>query len=68
MLIGDDIHVDVNPTLLNTSGEWVQAFWRNVSNPQKTDWIGVFLLHNTSEKIDPVHHAPTKFQVLRLYA
>ena len=41
----------------------MQTFWRNVPSPEVTDWVGVFLLHNSSEPVDPVTHAPTKFQV-----
>lgn len=45
----------------------MQTFWRNVTNPEVTDWVGVFLLHNSSEQIDPVTHAPTKFQVRQIF-
>ena len=53
----------LNTSRLNTSGQWVYIFWRGVDHPANSDWVGLFLLPDTSARIDPQNHAPTKFQV-----
>jgi hypothetical protein len=40
----------------------VTVSWRNVPNPSKDDWIGLWALWNSTE-IDPIKHAPVKYQV-----
>jgi len=55
------VEVSVYPDLLNKSGEWVKVSW-DLDSPSTEDWVGFFLLPNDSSKIDPQHHAPTKFQ------
>ena len=58
-----NVELLVNTSRLNTSGEWVIIYWQGVDKPSNSDWIGLFLLPNTSARIDPKNHAPTKFQV-----
>lgn len=58
-----DVKLSVSPTLINGSSSFVQATWSGVKHPSKHDWIGVWLLPDTSSSIDPKHHAPTKFKV-----
>ena len=59
-----DHHIElmVNATRLALSGSWVNVSWSGVSNPKKSDWIGVYSppIDNT---IDPSYNAPVKYQV-----
>lgn len=56
--------LSVSSRLLQASGEWITVSWSNVENPAATDWIGVYSPpSNDVYRIDPVNHAPIKYQV-----
>ena len=58
-----DINLHADPSLLNKSGEWVNVSWNGVFFPTKQDWLGVWVLPNSSVAIDARKQAPIKFQV-----
>lgn len=60
ILMGEDIEVVVTPTYLQDT-KWVNVTWTNVPQPSKDDWIGLWVLWNSSS-IYPDKHAPIKFQ------
>lgn len=59
----ESISLRVNTTLLEKSGEWVNVTWSGVHFPAKSDWLGVWVLPNSSVSIDARKRAPIKFQV-----
>lgn len=63
----DNIKLSANPTLLSKSGEWVNVSWSGVQFPTKDDWLGVWVLPNSTVSIDARKKAPIKFQVEPLY-
>ena len=64
-IIESSISLTVSPTKLNKTGEWITVTWTGVSKPAKDDWIGVYS-PPVNQSIDPVKHAPVKFQVCRV--
>ena len=52
----------VNATVLKSSGSWINVSWSGVSDPKKSDWIGVYSPPIDST-IDPSYNAPVKYQV-----
>ena len=62
MIADASIGISVSPALLSHSGEWVTVSWSGVSQPSAGDWIGIFS-PPTNGSIDPVQHAPYKYQV-----
>lgn len=62
--IDDDIEVVAAPVYLNGT-RWVTVTWKNVPNPSNDDWIGLWVLWNSTE-IDPKAAAPVKYQVSKL--
>lgn len=63
----DNIKLSADPTLLSKSGEWVNVSWSGVQFPTKDDWLGVWVLPNSTVSIDARKKAPIKFQVGPLY-
>lgn len=59
---GGNLTLTVNVTSLAHSGDWVTVTWKNVHNPNSSDWIGVYL-PTVSGTIDAKNHAPYKFKV-----
>ena len=59
---GGNLTLTVNVTSLAHSGDWVTVTWKNVHNPNSSDWIGVYL-PTVSGTIDATNHAPIKFKV-----
>ena len=58
------IRLRVTPQYIEQSGNWVTVKWSGVNNPSDADWIGVYSPPNdNSYPIDPVNHAPIKYQV-----
>lgn len=57
------IKLHADPSLLNKSGEWVNISWTGVYFPDKDDWVGVWVLPNSTVSIDAREQAPIKFQV-----
>ena len=57
-----NIVLTVNTTRLPYSGSWVNVSWNGVSNPKKSDWIGVYS-PPIDNSIDPSYYAPVKYQV-----
>ena len=51
----------VNTTVINQSSAMVEVTLK--SFPNKDNWVGVWLLPNSSSSIDPKNHAPTKYKV-----
>ena len=60
---GGNLTLTVNTTSLAHSGDWVTVTWKNVHNPNSSDWIGVYL-PTVSGTIDARNHAPIKFKVI----
>ncbi len=56
--------VSVSPSALERSGSWVNVSWEGVASPSSDDWVGVYS-PPVGGSIDPVKHAPVKFQVSR---
>ena len=65
LLLADGyIKLRVTPQYIEQSGNWVTVKWSGVSNPSDADWIGVYSPPvDDSYPIDPVNHAPIKYQV-----
>ena len=63
---GGNLTLTVNTTSLAHSGDWVTVTWKNVHNPNSSDWIGVYL-PTVSGTIDAKNHAPIKFKVLLVF-
>ena len=63
---GGNLTLTVNVTSLAHSGDWVTVTWKNVHNPNSSDWIGVYL-PTVSGTIDAKNHAPIKFKVLLVF-
>ena len=59
----DDIKLFADPSMLNKSGSWVNVSWSGIIFPSSDDWIGVWVLPNTSASINARKRAPVKFQV-----
>lgn len=58
------ISLQVQPTTLSKSGEWVTVTWEGVSSPSKKDWIGVYSPPaNNAYGINATKNAPIKYQV-----
>lgn len=53
--------INVSGTL-NASGEWADVKWSNVWCPAKTDWVGMFVMANGTDVINPKLQAPVKYQ------
>lgn len=53
--------MEATPSLIKDSG-LVTISWKNVPNPTKDDWIGLWTLWDTTA-IDPKKYAPVKYQV-----
>jgi len=66
--VDDAIQLWASPTLLNSSGDWVTVNWKGVSLPSKDDWVGIWVLPNSSVTIDARKRAPIKFQVQYIIA
>ena len=58
------VTVSVSPSALERSGSWVNVSWEGVASPSADDWVGVYS-PPVGGSIDPVKHAPVKFQVSR---
>ena len=58
-----EIQLHADPGALNKSGAWVNVSWSGVVMPASDDWIGVWVLPDSSTSIDATKHAPVKFQV-----
>lgn len=56
------VSLTVTPSLLENSGSWVTVSWIGVTNPAISDWVGVYS-PPVKSSIDPINHAPIKFQV-----
>ncbi|XP_064404192.1 uncharacterized protein LOC135349586 [Halichondria panicea] len=55
------VTVSVSPSALEKSGSWVNVSWEGVASPSDDDWVGVYS-PPVGGSIDPVKHAPVKFQ------
>ncbi|XP_062502844.1 uncharacterized protein LOC134179856 [Corticium candelabrum] len=56
--LDDNISIEAAPTVLQTSGSFVQVTWSGVSKPSKHDWIGVY----APREADYTKKAPIKYQ------
>lgn len=68
VLVNNHLHADVNievaasPLDVNETQRWVTVSWKNVPNPSKLDWIGLWSLYRWPV-ITPDKQAPIKYQV-----
>ena len=60
-------HVSVSPSVIDQSSAMVEVAFGKATSPADDDWIGVWLLDDTTF-IDPKKHAPVKYQVIKNHA
>jgi hypothetical protein len=56
-----EIVIEVNTSVLESSGSWVNVSWSGVPSPGYEDWIGVYS-PPVNNSVDPAKHAPVKYQ------
>ena len=61
----ENIKLNVTPSALKMSGEWVEVGWSGVNQPTDQDWVGVWVLPYISSNINAQTQAPVKYQVSR---
>ena len=62
-LAEESIKLNVTPSALNMSGEWVEVGWSGVEQPTDQDWVGVWVLPYINSNINAQTQAPVKYQV-----